>query len=157
MTTTQLPQTATATAATTVGSAGRTALRRPASARRRARATAAGGAAVANAVIWTVASGFGVDFQLADSTGRAVVTLPVTIAFTLLFALLGWGTLALMERFVRRARTAWTALATAVLLLSFVPIFLEQATTGTKISLCLIHATVAAVIVPVMRRGARAA
>jgi hypothetical protein len=150
-TTQQLPQTAAVIAAT----AGQTAQHGSASARRRARASAAGGATIANIAVWTIASAFGVDFKLADSTGEAVVNLPTTIAFTLLFGMLGWGSLALLERFTRRARTVWTALATAVLLLSFVPICLEHASTGTKISLSLIHLTVAAVIVPVMRRSAR--
>jgi Family of unknown function (DUF6069) len=44
-----------------------------------------------------------------------------------------------------------TALAAAVLLLSFVPIALDQATGATKALLVVIHVTVAAVIVPVFR------
>jgi hypothetical protein len=82
--------------------------------------------------------------------------LPVALIFTALFGLLGWGTLALLERFARRrAMAIWTALAIAGALLSIVPIFLEGATTGTRAALTVLHLAVAAVLVPAFRRTNR--
>ena len=128
-------------------------------ARRGLRAGAVVGAVLANCLLWLVASALGADFVLSDSVGKVVLGLGTIIVFTLGFALLGWGTLAVLERFPRRARTTWTVIATVVLLLSLVPIFLEHATTGTRTALVLIHLAVAAVLIPALRaypqRGVR--
>jgi hypothetical protein len=97
----------------------------------------------------------GVDFVLSDDMGTAAISLPVTAVATAIFGLLGWGTLALLERFTRRARAIWTGLAVAITALSIVPIFLEHATTGTRIGLTVLHLAVAAVLVPVFRATAR--
>jgi hypothetical protein len=127
--------------------------RSPAAAPRRARAIAVGATVAATGVIYTAARAFGTDFKLSDP-GKAEahqLILPEIIVFTLVFALLGWGVLALLERVTRRAKTIWTALAGVVLALSFVPIAIEQATGDTKVMLALIHLAVAAVLVPVLR------
>ncbi|MDJ0342912.1 DUF6069 family protein [Streptomyces sp. H10-C2] len=123
--------------------------------RQRVRAAGVAGSVLAACAVWAAGRALGADFRLADSMGEAVINLPVVAVFSLLFALLGWGTLALLERFTRHARTAWTTLAITVLLLSVLPIFAEQATTATRIALCLVHGAVAAVLVPVLRRSAR--
>lgn len=115
------------------------------------RAAAVFGAAAVNAVLWGVASAFGVDFVLSDSVNTAVITLPVAVIATAVFGLLGWGTLALLERFTRRARAVWVGLAVAVAALSIVPIFLEQATAGTQIALTVLHLVVPAVLIPGFR------
>lgn len=115
------------------------------------RAAAVVGAAAVNAVLWGVASAFGVDFVLSDSTGTAVITLPVAVIATAVFGLLGWGSLALLERFTRHARVVWVWLAVAVAALSVVPIFLEQATVGTQIALTVLHLVVPAVLIPAFR------
>lgn len=120
--------------------------------RRRGRAAAALGAALATSTVWLVGHTLGVDYVLRDSMGEATISLPVVIVFTLVFGLLGWASLALLERFTRHARTAWTALAAAVALLSLLPLLPEHATAGTKVTLSLVHLTVAAVLVPVLRR-----
>jgi hypothetical protein len=112
-------------------------------ARRRARAVATGAATLLPAAVWLVAHALGAGFVLTDSQGTATIGLPVVLAFSLLFALLGWGSLALMERRIARAATWWTALAVTVALLSLVPVFVEQATGGTKAALALIHLAVA--------------
>jgi hypothetical protein len=120
---------------------------------RRARAIAVGATIAATGVLYTAARAFGTDFKLSDP-GKAEahqLILPEIIVFTLVFALLGWGVLALLERVTRRAKTIWTALAGVVLALSFVPIAIEQATGDTKVMLALIHLAVAAVLVPVLR------
>jgi hypothetical protein len=125
----------------------------PTAPHRRLRAAAVGAAVLATSQVWLAAHALGTNFRLADSQGVAVVDLPLTIGFTIIFSLLGWGTLALLEHYTRRARTIWSLLATAVLLLSIVPIFLEEATSGTKIALSLIHLAVAAVLIPMLRRA----
>lgn len=83
-----------------------------------------------------------------------IVGLPLVIGFTLVLALLGWGALAVLERYIRRARTIWTMIAIAVLMLSFVPILGVEATSGTKSVLSLMHLAVAAVLIPMLRRSA---
>jgi hypothetical protein len=144
--------TATTTATTTTA---QSATRSAASQRRIRRGTAVVGASAANALLWGAAAALGVDFRLADSAGSGVITLPVAVVFTAVFGLLGWGSLALLERFTRHARTIWTALAVAVALLSIVPIFLEQATSGTRAALTVLHLAVAVVLVPAFRRTTR--
>ena len=146
--------TTTATTTATI-TAAPSATRSAATQRRVRRATAVVGASATNAVLWGAAAAAGVDFRLADSAGSGVVTLPVAVIFTAVFGLLGWGSLALLERFTRRARAIWTALAVAVALLSIVPIFLEQATSGTRIALTVLHLAVAVVLVPAFRRTTR--
>jgi Family of unknown function (DUF6069) len=124
---------------------------------RRLRAVAVGTAVVTTGTLYVAARALGTDFTLTDP-GKAQahqLILPEIVVFTLVFSLLGWAALALLERYVRRARSIWTALAGAVLLLSFVPIAIEQATGDTKVMLALIHTAVAAVLVPVFRLGRR--
>ena len=133
-----------------------TTTRSAAAQRRLRRATAIVGATALNGLLWGVSSALGADFVLTDSTGTGVVTLPVALIFTAVFGLLGWGTLALLERFTRRrAQAIWTALAIAVTLLSIVPIFLEGATSATRAALTVLHLAVAAVLVPLFRRTSR--
>jgi hypothetical protein len=113
-------------------------------------------ATAATSTAYLAASAAGVDFLLTDSQspeGHHLV-LPEIAGFTLVFAGLGWGTLAILEKVTRHAKAVWLALATAVLLLSFVPIALETATAGTKTLLVLIHIAVFAVVAP-MARGRR--
>ncbi|HTF49222.1 MAG TPA: DUF6069 family protein [Pseudonocardia sp.] len=132
-----------------------TATRSAAAQRRLRRATAVVGATALNGLLWGVSSALGADFVLTDSTGTGIVTLPAALIFTALFGLLGWGTLALLERFTRHAPAIWTALAIAVTLLSIVPIFLEGATSATRAALTVLHLAVAAVLVPLFRRTIR--
>lgn len=124
---------------------------------RRLRGVAVAAATVTTGAIYVAARALGTDFALTDpgKTEAHRLVLPEIAVFTLVFALLGWATLALLERHTRRARTIWTALAGAVLLLSLVPVALEQATGDTKAMLVLIHAAVAAVLVPLFRRAGR--
>ena len=118
-----------------------------------------GGAIVAamalNAVLWGIASLLGTDFLLTDSMGSAVISLPIAVIFTGVFGLLGWGLLALLERFTGRAVAIWTGVAVAVALLSIVPIFLEGASTATRVALTVLHLAVAAVLVPAFRLDRR--
>jgi len=121
--------------------------------RRLHRAGSVVAAAAGAGVVWLIASAAGVDFLLSDSTGAVTISLPVV----LIFGVLGWATLAVLERLTRRSRAIWTITAAAVLALSLPPIFLEDATTATKIALVLVHAAVAAVLIPALRHDAKAA
>jgi hypothetical protein len=126
------------------------------SARRRpVRAIAVGGAVLAASLLWLAARALGVTFRVDPHHGHPpqVLSLPLIIGFTLFFCLLGWASLALLERLTRSATTIWTALAVLVLLLSFVPIISVSASVGTKTALSLIHCSIAAVLIPAMRRG----
>jgi hypothetical protein len=115
------------------------------------RAGAVVAATLVNGVLWGVCSVFGVDFWLSDSGGAGAVTLPIALVATAVSGLLGWATLAGLERLTRRALGIWTGLAVGVTLLSIVPIFLEQATTGTRIALTVLHVAVAAALIPAFR------
>lgn len=126
---------------------------RPALRRRSSRAGSVAAAVGSASVIYLVASGAGVPFELTDP-GKTqpmhftVVTIAVVAGF---FALAGWAALALLERYSGRASRIWGMLAGTVLLLSYVPIGAEHATPATKITLVLIHTTVAATLVPMLR------
>ncbi len=97
----------------------------------------------------------GIDLRVDPHNGQPAgpVGLPNVIGFTLVFSLLGWGVLALLERYARRARTIWTVLALAVLAISFVPVAYVEATAGTKTILSLMHLALASVLIPLLRRG----
>jgi hypothetical protein len=127
----------------------------PASRRRLIRAAAIGSAAVATSAVWAVADALGANFRLSDSQGSVVISLSIVIGFTVVCAALGWIVLAGLERFSRRATSIWTGLAVSVLVLSFVPIFLEHATVGTRAALVLIHLAVAVVLIPVLRHTSK--
>jgi uncharacterized membrane protein len=123
--------------------------------RRRSRTRSVGVAVVSTSAVYLVAAAGGVDFKLTDPGKSKVVhlILPQIIGFTLFFALLGWGALAVLEHYSNRARTGWSVLAAAVLLLSFVPIGVEHATTATKIVLTVIHCCVAVALFPMLRHS----
>jgi hypothetical protein len=121
---------------------------------RRIRGLAVATAVISSSALYLVAKAVGTDFVLTDP-GKArphPLSLPEIAVFALVFALLGWGSLALLERFARHAKNIWTALAIAVLALSFVPIGIEHATADTKIMLGVVHLTVAAALIPLVRR-----
>lgn len=120
---------------------------------RRIRATAVAGTVIVNGALYPAGRALGVDFKITDpgKTEAHQLILPEIAVFTLLFALLGWAALALLERFTRRARTVWTVLAAAVLTLSLAPIFIEQATAATRAMLVVVHVAVAAVLIPALR------
>ncbi|PZG02440.1 DUF6069 family protein [Micromonospora deserti] len=121
--------------------------------RRRQRARWVGAAVAANSLLYLVARAAGTDFTLTepDAMRSHPLILPEIAIFSLVFALLGWGTLALLERYIRHARVVWSVLAGAVLLASFVPVFIEQATVDTRIMLCVLHVVVALALLPMLR------
>ncbi len=119
------------------------------------RAMGLGAAVLGASLLWLAAHALGVSFRVDPHHGHPpqVLSLPLIIGFTLFFCLAGWGLLALLERYTRRAKTIWTMLAVTMLLLSFGPIISVSAAAGTKAALSLIHCSIAAVLIPAMRRG----
>lgn len=79
------------------------------------------------------------------------VNLPLVISFSLLIGLAGWAAIALLERRTSKALTAWTVLAAVVLLLSFGPVSLTEATAGTRTTLAVIHIAVGVVLISGIR------
>ena len=126
------------------------------SVRRRTRALAVVGGTVAALVVWVLAKYvFDAELQVSQPGSDTVLEIgpALVIISALVGALIGWGVLALLERSVARARTIWTWLALAGLLLSFVtPLTAQGATGGTKFALALMHAAVAAVVIPIFAR-----
>lgn len=125
------------------------------SSRRRGRALTVGAAVLVTSTLWLAARILHIDLRVDMRNGQPpmVVELPLVITFSLVAALLGWATLALLERFTSRGRTIWRLLAAATLLLSFLPIVSVQATTGAKTVLALMHIAVAAVLIPALPGG----
>ena len=79
----------------------------------------------------------------------------VVLATAFTASLAGWGSLALLEHLTARARTIWTALATIALIASLAAPAFADASASTTTTLVLMHVTVAAVLIPGLRRTAR--
>ncbi len=124
---------------------------------RRIRAAAVGVAVLTSIMLWSVANALGGDIRVDQHNGQGPQTigLPMIIGSALAVSLLGWGALAVLERFTPWARTIWTTLALTVLALSFIPIIATSATVSAKTTLALIHITVAAALIPALRHGQR--
>jgi hypothetical protein len=77
------------------------------------------------------------------------------LVVTAVIGLLGWATLALLERLSRRGTRAWAVLAGLVVVASMVPIWLVDATTATRVALFCVHLVVGLVLIPSYVRAAR--
>ncbi|MBA9003503.1 DUF6069 family protein [Thermomonospora cellulosilytica] len=121
--------------------------------RRLTRAAAIAGAMLTASVLYLAGRAAGADFVLSDpGTGEtSSLTLVHMSGVAAQCGLLGWAVLALLERLTRHARTIWTALAAAVLALSFAPIWLLQVAADTRVMLMIIHVAVAAALLPMLR------
>ena len=102
--------------------------------------------------IWAIGELAGVDYTVESPGQPALVIGPgQIIGIALGAALLGWATLALLERFARRvARPIWISLAVVVTLLSFGPLFGTEATGGAKAALAAMHVAVAVVLIALL-------
>lgn len=131
----------------------------PAGWRRRARGVAVAGATLAAVLIWLVADPLlGEDLVVRQSGQEARdLGLGAIVTFSLAPSLAGWALLALLERLTARARAIWTAVASAVLVLSFGPVLGVEATGTAKLTLALLHLAVGAVLIPIFWRTARPA
>ncbi|MGW0606911.1 DUF6069 family protein [Streptomyces sp. NPDC002640] len=89
--------------------------------------------------------------ELNTTTPQGVMEIgPAPIAVvSLLSAVAGWGFVRLLQRWApRRAKAVWTATGIAVLVLSCLPLADPATTTATRVVLTLLHAVVAAVLLP---------
>jgi hypothetical protein len=122
---------------------------------RRVRGIAVGGALLATGLLWLAAHALGITLKVDLHNGRPpqVFGLAFLLGFALLFSLLGWASLAILEHYTRRALRIWTSLGVTVLAVSFVPLAAVGATASAKTVLCLIHLALAAVLLSTMRRS----
>ena len=120
--------------------------------RRGVRAASVAAAGLANGAIFVVCRAGGVEFTTTDATGEHPFPATGIVLVSVVFGLLGWATLAGLERWTRRPALIWSVLATVVVLLSMVPIALIDASAGTKAALAVIHVVVALALLPMLRR-----
>ncbi|MFJ9890351.1 DUF6069 family protein [Streptomyces sp. NPDC091287] len=116
--------------------------------KRRLRVTAL--AALLPVLVWLVSDPLaGHRLRIADGEQTLDIGAVPVAVIALLASLLGWGLLAVLERFgVRRARGIWTGAAGVVLAMSFLPLVGDGMDGGTRVSLALMHLAVGAVLIP---------
>ena len=120
--------------------------------RRLVRAGCAAAAGLANGAVFLALRAGGVDFTTRDAAGEHPFPASGIVLVSVVFGLLGWAALAVLERWTRRPVRIWSALAAAVVLLSMVPIALIDASGGTKAGLAVLHVVVALALLPMLRR-----
>jgi predicted permease len=124
----------------------------------RTRILGVAGAAAAAVAVWAIAVPLlGVQLLVKFGSGAPQsIGIGFVLGASLIGSLAGWGLLVLLERRTPQARTIWTAIAVLAVLVSFsLPLF-AGVSTSTKVTLAVMHVAVAAVLIPVMRRGSRA-
>lgn len=125
--------------------------------RRRRRLLAVVGGVLAAEAIWLVAEvGFGVHLQAPAGNGypQPMDIGPATIAAaSATLSLLGWGVMAVLERFTSRARGVWLTVSLLALVASLgMPLSGAGVSAADRAVLVLMHLTVAAIVVPVLAR-----
>jgi Family of unknown function (DUF6069) len=126
----------------------------PATARlSRTRALSIGGAVMAAVAVWVVAVPLlGLHLMVRFGNGTLeTVGVDLVVGASLIASLLGWGLLAILERRTARARTIWTVIAIAVLLVSLSLPLSTGTTASTRAALAMMHVVVAAVLIPALR------
>ncbi|MDP9398090.1 MAG: DUF6069 family protein [Actinomycetota bacterium] len=125
--------------------------------RARTRVLAVLGATAAALGIWVLAEALGVDLAVQLRPGSVEAVGPAAVLLSsLVAALAGWAALAVLERLVAWARTAWTVLALLVLAASMVGPLAGGTSTAAKAALAGMHLAVAAVLVPALGRSSAA-
>lgn len=124
--------------------------------RRQARALAVAAAVGAAMACWVLLVPL-LGAQLTVSTGpgaAAVATVgpALVLATSVLASLLGWGLLAVLEARTPRARTIWTATALVALVVSLAGPLTGASTAAGAVALVLLHLSVAAALIPLLRR-----
>ncbi|MGV9245217.1 DUF6069 family protein [Streptomyces sp. NPDC003710] len=121
----------------------------------RRHAYAVGGAVLATALLWAVAEGLGVDLRVDPGNGLPVQTvgLPLIAGSTLVASVLASATRKRLARLTDQAPAVWTRLAVTVLVVSLAPLTFAQASGGAKATLASMHLAIAAVVIPLLRRG----
>lgn len=125
--------------------------------RRRRRLLAVVGGALAAEAVWLMAElFFGVRLQAPAGNGypQPMDIGPGTVAAaSAILSLLGWGVLALLERFTSRARSIWLTLSLLALVASLgMPLSGTGVSAATRTGLLLMHLAVAAIVVPALYR-----
>jgi len=124
----------------------------------RSRALAVTAAVLAALVVWNLADPLlGVDLTVRTSpasTSVQTIGPAFVLAVSLLSSLLGWGLLAGLEQRTQRAGTIWTITAGVVLLASLAGPLTAAVTTAAAVTLVVLHLSVAAVLIPLLRRTA---
>ncbi len=121
--------------------------------RRAVRAGAVLGAAGAAAVVWVAAVPvLGVDLAVAPGGRQQPVGLGAVLVTALVAGLLGWALLAALETRTRRAAAVWTGVAVAVAVLSLGGPLSAGVGAGATAVLVALHAAVAGVLIPALRR-----
>lgn len=124
---------------------------------RRTRALAVAAATLTALAVWAVAAPLaGADLTVRTGSGTQEVGPASVVIASVFIGLAGWALLATLERFTTKARTAWTATAVVVLLLSLTGPLTSGLTAGTTVALATMHLVVAAVLVPILVRSATA-
>ena len=119
----------------------------------RYRLLAVGLAVVVALVIWAITSLAGIELKVTSPfVGTLTIGALLVVAGALPPAVAAWGVLALLERRSPRARTLWTRIAIAVLVLSVPPLAFLDATLTTKLILALMHVAVGLVLILMLRR-----
>ncbi len=121
-----------------------------ASSRRKARVITVAAAVVAAVVIWGVAdlAGMHIKQPAFSSSPATSLNAGFVIGISLIVSLAAWGLLAALERATARARTAWTAVAAVVLLISLGgPFGGHGVSIGNRLVLALIHIVVGAILI----------
>lgn len=123
----------------------------PGSASAGRRALAIAGATAAALLVWVVGGpllGINLDvLKTPGSTSAVPVSAPDVLVSGVVAGLLGWASLAVLERVSARGRIMWRWVAAGVALLSLAgPLTLAQ-TTGGAVVLSMLHLTVAGVLV----------
>ena len=121
----------------------------------RARALCAAGGALAAALAWIAEVPLlGIHLNVRFGTGHIqTIAVGQVIGVTIAASLLGWLLLALLERRTPHARLIWTAIALAALAGSLALPLAAATTTSAAAGLIVMHMTVAAVLIPALRRS----
>jgi hypothetical protein len=123
----------------------------------RARALSVAGGALAAVAVWIIEVpliGVGLSIRFGGGHPRTIGIGPV-IGVSLTASLLGWLLLAVLDNRTPRARAAWTSAALVLLAASLALPLTAATTTAATAGLILMHAAVAAVVIPSMARTAR--
>jgi drug/metabolite transporter (DMT)-like permease len=113
---------------------------------------------VAALIVWGVSQAANAELlmQAAEGEEPTEITFAWVAGFALLAALLGWGVLALLERFTPHALKIWTIVAVVIFLASLSAPYTSDASSATQNWLALMHLAVAAVLIPGLYRTGRA-
>ena len=104
-------------------------------------------AAVANVVVYLVASSLGAMPQDVDANGQGPITLPMVVAMSVAGAVAGTLVYALIGRFVRRPVRVFRLVSALALVLSFVGPFTIPGAPAVMVGALLLMHMIAAVIV----------